>query len=637
MSVNGRSLLRFVLTVAGWAAVGFVMPYLIGTGPDKVGQLDYIEALMMVASGLLIVLGFAGQLFLGPSALFAAGGYTAAVLAEHTTLLQSLPAMCVVAIAAAVILAAVAAIPALRIGGFYLGMVTLFAALVIPAVASHLSLTGGGTGISLSAVSTFSQRPSGLALYDVGLLLVALMAGYAWLIKQSRLGRRFGAIMASEDLAQSVGIRPYHTKLVAFMLSAVPCGVAGAFYVYSQQFISPDSVTPLLSITILAGMVIGGGGSIIGPIIGTALVGAASQFMGAFEKYQGLVYGVALIGVATSLPYGFMGLYQGLRLRLRGVSPFAPTPAIAALVAGVAGEAGGGAPPVPVDGPAVEQADPALPLVVRGADRSFGGVRALGGIDLVLERGRVHALVGPNGSGKTTLLNLISGYYGPDAGTISLGEQRLDTLRAPEIAHLGIARTFQTPKLLVAGTALANVAVAADRAADGSLTGAVLHSPRSRASDRDGLVRAARALSEVGLLDTCFTMAELIPHGTQRLLEIARAMALRPRFVLLDEPAAGLSAPEVDLLKRAVRDMADHGVGVLIVEHNLPVVFDVADVVTVLHQGVVIAVGSPAEVAADPEVVRVYIGRQRVEPAAGGTMAPTGRAAAPAPPVAGRA
>jgi ABC-type branched-subunit amino acid transport system ATPase component len=416
--------------------------------------------------------------------------------------------------------------------------------------------------------------------------------------------------MASEDLAESVGIPPYQTKLTAFILSAVPCGVAGAFYVYSQQFISPDSVSPTVSITILAGMVIGGSGTILGPLIGTALVGAASQFLGSFEKYQGLVYGIALIGVAAGFPLGLVGLYQDLLARFRSVHFVRRG---ASMLDSLQQDTD-----ITDSHPGADWLVDATTsdgdLVVRGVRRSFGGVRALDGVDLTVERGSVHALVGPNGSGKTTLLNLVSGFYKAESGTISVGDQRLDNLRAAEIARLGVARTFQTPKLLVGNSALDNVLVAADQSAKGSLAGTVLHTPAARADDRRGRALAARSLQQTGLGDAPLITAELIPHGTQRLLEIARAMALRPAFVLLDEPAAGLSSAEAELLTVAIRGMARAGVGVLLVEHNLPVVFGLADVVTVLHQGRVIASGPPAEVASDEEVVRVYLGRQGGRP-----------------------
>ncbi|HLY84495.1 MAG TPA: branched-chain amino acid ABC transporter ATP-binding protein/permease, partial [Acidimicrobiales bacterium] len=498
----------------------------------------------------------------------------------------------------------------LRVGGFYLGLVTLFMALMIPVVASHLTVAGKSSGLSLATVPAFVQHPKGVALYQIGIGILAVLAGYSWLIKQSRLGRRLGALMASEDLAQSVGIVPYWSKLVSFLLAAVPCGLGGAFYVYSQQFISPGSVSPTLSIYILAGLVIGGGGTIIGPMIGTALVGAASQFLGSFNKYQGIVYGVALIGVAAGLPTGLVGMYHTVVYRFFPPRAAPPVPEVDVVTEAAAMS---GLPPslavVREPRPAAER----QLLSIRGARRSFGGVRAIDGVDLDVSERRIHALVGPNGSGKTTLLNLICGFYRLDAGEISLGDTRLDGLRAAEVAKLGIARTFQTPKLLIGDTALANVLVGADRTAEGSLVGAVLHTRRSRQAQRVGIAQSHEALGDVGLLEASAGIAAVMPHGTQRLLEIARAVALQPTFLLLDEPAAGLSLGEVEVLKGAVRQLAQNGLGVLLVEHNLPVVFDLADEVTVLHQGQVIAHGTPAEVSADPKVVRVYLGRQRLE------------------------
>jgi branched-chain amino acid transport system permease protein len=549
-------------------------------------------------------------------------------------------------VGAALVVSAVIATFTLRVSGFYFAMVSLFLALVVPAVTQNWSLTGGGNGISLVSVITFTQKPSGVALYEVGIGLIVAMAGYMWMIRNSRLGRRFGAIAASEDLAQSIGVSPYPTKLIAFLLAAVPVGLAGGFFTFSQQIMSPDSISIESSIYILAGVVVGGGGTILGPIIGVALVGAGTQFLGSFNQYQGLIYGAALVLVAMGLPTGIMGLYRDIVIwvaqRLGKPLTMAPPAAVAEGEATVpvhdevqvplhrrvfyhfrtpevptAGEikvAEAGAPAIGAPVVATNGASPDAPLVVRGAARSFGGVRAVDGVDITIERGKVHALVGPNGSGKTTLLNLICGYYRLDAGEIGVGDVRLDTLHAvSKVARRGVARTFQTPKLNPYDTALGNVLVGADRTATGSLWGSVLHSFHSRRTDKRNTVRSMAALGDVGMTDQWFYIASLVPHGTQRLLEIARAMATDPTFVLLDEPAAGLSAAEAEVLKQSVRDMAASGLGVLIVEHNLPIVFDIADTVTVLHQGRVIAEGTPAEVSADPEVIRVYIGRSPTE------------------------
>ncbi|HEX4244411.1 MAG TPA: branched-chain amino acid ABC transporter ATP-binding protein/permease, partial [Acidimicrobiales bacterium] len=567
----------------------------------------------MVGIGLNIVLGFAGQIFLGPSALFAAGGYAAALAATHFASMQNIYAMCLASVVVSIVLAAVIAALTLRVGGFYLGMVTLFISLVIPVVAGQWSFTGGQSGLSLLTILTFTQKPSGYALYVVGVGIVALLAGLAWAIRSSRLGRRFGSIMASEDLATSIGVAPYWTKLASFLLAAIPIGIAGGFYVYSQQFISPDSVSVQTSIYILAGLVVGGAGTILGPIIGVALIGLAIELLNSFNQYEGLVYGVVLILVAILMPTGIMGVLRDLLARFRP-SAMAP-PSLEELAATMGGDSAGGT------GGEARLAEPVTPvetetppLVVTGARRRFGGVMAVDGVDLTVERGKVHALVGPNGSGKTTLLNLITGYYSLDGGSIAVGDKRLDKLKGTvPVARLGIARTFQTPKLNQFETALGNVFAGADRTSLGSLLGTLFHTPRARRDDRQAMAASFVALGDVGLVTNAFDMASLVPHGTQRLLEIARAMAVRPMFVLLDEPAAGLSPAEAEVFKDAVRMMAGSGLGVLIVEHNLPIVFDVADVVTVLDEGQVIATGTPADVSRDPVVIRVYIGRQRLD------------------------
>jgi ABC-type branched-subunit amino acid transport system ATPase component/ABC-type branched-subunit amino acid transport system permease subunit len=598
---------RLVTTLI-WLAIGLALPVVYGNGVEKLGQLDYILSLVMVGIGLNIVLGFAGQIFLGPSALFAAGGYASAVAATHYTSAQNIYAMCLISVVVSVILAAVIAALTLRVGGFYLGMVTLFIALVIPVVAGQWSLTGGQSGLSLLTILTFTQKPSGYALYVVGVGIVAVMAGFAWAVRSSRLGRRFGSIMASEDLATSIGVAPYWTKLASFLLAAIPIGIAGGYYVYSQQFISPDSVTVQTSIYILAGLVVGGAGTILGPIVGVALVGIAIELLNSFNQYEGLVYGAVLILVAILMPTGIMGVLRDLLARFRP-SAMAP-PSLEELAAKAGGTDAADAlaqrvAPAETDTP---------PLVVVGARRRFGGVMAVDGVDLTVERGKIHALVGPNGSGKTTLLNLITGYYSLDGGSITVGDKRLDTLKGTvPVSRMGIARTFQTPKLNQFETALGNVFAGADRTSLGPLLGTLFHTPRARRDDRKAMAASFVALGDVGLVTNAFDMAGLIPHGTQRLLEIARAMALRPMFVLLDEPAAGLSPAEAEVFKDAVRMMARAGLGVLIVEHNLPIVFDIADEVTVLDEGQVIATGTPAEVSRDPVVVRVYIGRQRLD------------------------
>jgi len=575
--------------------LGIVMPYLAGQDIFELGQLEYILALAMMAAGLNIVLGFAGQLFLGPTGLFGISGYMAAYLALHYQIAQSLLAMCIVGVVAALVLAGLVALPALRISQFYLGMITLFLALMIPAVFSRINAFGASTGISLVVSPTFLQHPSGIALYEVGVAILLVIAAYSWLIRSSRLGRQLATIKSDDVLATSVGISPYRAKLTSFLLAAVPCGIAGGYYVYTQQLMSPGSVSATLSINVLAGVVIGGSGTIAGPIVGMSLLTGASQYLGVFHTYQGIIFGLLLIVVAVAMPEGLIGVAHRLTDRVReALGRRRPVP---------------GAPPAaPERAPDGAARPPRPALVATDVRKAFGGVQALDGVSITLRPGQVHAVVGPNGSGKTTLLNLISGYYLLDSGEIRIGDTRIDHQPPERTARAGIGRTFQTPKLLLNEPAFENVLAGADHAAGASLWQAVCRTPKGRAADRAARARARWCADAVGLRPEDLDK-HVIPHGHQRLLEVARALATRPDYIFLDEPAAGLSIAEVAELKRAVEVARADGIGVLIVEHNLPIVFEIAEQVTVLHQGKVIAHGTPAEVSADAEVARVYLGR----------------------------
>jgi branched-chain amino acid transport system ATP-binding protein len=598
------------------ATVALLAPYFVGSDPVTLGKLYFIAVLLMVGVGLNIAMGFAGEMFLGPTALVAVGAFGAASLAVRHGWAQSFPMMCLSSVIVAVLVALLIGVSTLRVAGFYFAMMTLFLALAVPTIAEHWSVMGGTVGLSLLTAPNFVQRPSGVALYEVGVAIVAALSAYSWLIKESRLGRQFAAIRSSDELARAVGIRPFRTKLVALLLAAIPCGLAGGFYVYSQEFITSDSITIQHSILILAGVVIGGTGTIAGPLIGVTIVGVASQFLGGLTVYQGLVYGGILVIVAMVLPEGVVNLWRSTRLGRRPDEASQRQRLVRREEAGV---------------DVVQQLPAAAPLgtvgglnslVVNRVGRSFGGLRALDGVDLVVDTGSVHALVGPNGSGKTTLLNLITGYYRPDGGQISIAGQPVTrSVTTSEIVSMGVARTFQTPKLIVTERVIDNVLIGAELHADGSMLGAVLHTRRSRRAFEIARARSAYALSHLGIDEGVIgSEAGFIPHGTERLVEIARALALSPMFVLLDEPAAGLSASEAESLKKVVRAMAAQGYGVLIVEHNLPIVFDIADTVTVLDQGRVIAVGTPAEVSANPEVLRVYIGGEKRDAAAVGGM-----------------
>lgn len=581
-----------VLALAG-------LPPLLGTAEFDLLKLDHIIALLMVAIGLNVVTGFAGQLSLGPGAVFAVGGYVSAILAFHYPDKVGLLLMCAAGVGAAAVVGLLAGVPALRVGGFYLGMVTLYLALLIPSIVDSFDVTGGSNGLDLlQRFPDFTQDLSGLPLYEVSLGAMLGVVALTGLLLHSRVGRRFTALRTSEVLAESLGTRSYRTKLLAFLLSALPAGLGGAFYVYSQELISKGSIDPLISINLLAACVIGGFGRVWGPVVGGAIVLGLDQFATGLQQYELMINGGLLIFIILALPEGLVGFRP--RELLRRLRPHQPSRLRAARLAVTAMSA---APP-----PLRRSTNPVGDFDLHSISKRFGGVLAVDGVDLRVRPGSLHALIGPNGSGKTTLLNVASGFYRHDSGAISIGERRMRGGDAVGTARSGVARTFQTPKLIAGASILDNVLVAADTTLHCTGIESVLRLPRGIRSHRLATERARECLDHVGLAAVAGLAAGEAPHGTQRLIEIARAVATDPLFLLLDEPAAGLSAAEVEGLKRVLRGLARAGVGVLLVEHNMPLVLDLADEVTVLHRGSRIAHGGPAEVRRHPDVMRVYLG-----------------------------
>ena len=249
-----------------------------------------------------------------------------------------------------------------------------------------------------------------------------------------------------------------------------------------------------------------------------------------------------------------------------------------------------------------------MSLAARDVTKRFGGLTALSRVSLDVMPGEVHGLIGPNGSGKTTLLNLLSGYYRPDGGGIHMAEQDLSSATVQQRANLGIARTFQKPRLLPTLSVLDNAMIGGWRDARAGFLATAFMLPRAGLDERELRNRAEELLHGVGLSHAISRRANLLEHAEQRFLEIARALTQRPQFMLLDEPAGGLTPAEIEYLGGVIRVIAESGVGVLLVEHHTDFVFRISDRVTTLDVGAVIKHGTPDQVKRDPEVVRVYLG-----------------------------
>jgi branched-chain amino acid transport system ATP-binding protein len=584
--------------------IALLLPFVQG-GAFYQQQFQLVAVYSLVAVGLNINL-YAGELVVGQSAIFGAGAYAAAVLLDRHPGTDGLVVLLFSVVVATLVGLAIG-IPGLRVGRWYLAMMSFFMIIVAQDLLGQLeSWTGGHAGIvglpPLTVLGTTVSDP--LVLYFVCIAVLAAVL----LLTRNMLTSSWGAALAtlrrSDVAAQSVGMSRYRTKLMVYGLSAIPCGIAGALFVYAQGLVLPDIFSINLSVLFLAAAVLGGERTLIGPIVGMALLQAVPIYSVSLQAWAPVMYGAFLIIVTVAVPGGIAGTLRRLWLRIAAVRD-AEAAEVVKDIDLAAVDAGGSVAPRRET------------LTVRGVDKSFRGLHALQDVSLVAEPGAITALIGANGSGKTTLLNIVSGFYRADAGTVTLGDVPLRGLGPHRVARAGIGRTFQTPILPEGTTVLNAVAAALHWRRRATLVEHMLMLPRSRRERREWKARAYALLCRVGLGESAHRRASDLSLGHRRMLELARALALEPSVMLLDEPASGLSESEVAQFRTVVHGLREAGIAVVLVEHNLKLVLDLADVLFVLDHGRLIASGTAHEVRAHPEVVRSYLGEQtsvRVRP-----------------------
>jgi branched-chain amino acid transport system ATP-binding protein len=601
-----------------WLLVAFaiVLPF-IQSGPFYQQQFQLVAVYSLVAVGLNLNL-YAGELVVGQSAIFGAGAYSAAVLLDRHPGTDGIVVI-LFSIVVATAVGLLIGIPGLRVGRWYLAMMSFFMVIVAQDLLGQLQdLTGGHAGIvglpNLTVLGATVADP--LTLYFVCVALLGLTLVLTRNMLTSSWGAALATLRRSDVAAQSVGMSRYRTKLMVYGLSAVPCGLAGALFVYSQQVVLPDIFSINLSVLFLAAAVLGGERTLLGPVIGMGLLQAVPIYSVSLQAWAPVMYGAFLIIVTVAVPGGIIGTLRRFWLRIGAVRDAEAAEVLRDIPLGAADSAAAAITPR------------RLTLTVRGVDKSFRGLRALQDVALVAEPGNITALIGANGSGKTTLLNIVSGFYRADAGSITLGDTAILGLGPHRIARAGVGRTFQTPILPEATTVLNAVVAALHWRRRATLVEHMLTLPRSRRERREWKLRAYALLQRVGLADAAHQRASALSLGHRRMLELARALALEPSVMLLDEPASGLSETEVAHFRTVVHGLRESGIAVVLVEHNLKLVLDLADVLFVLDHGRLIASGTAQEVRAHPEAVRSYLGEQsstRVAPRQrGGAVAAPG-------------
>jgi len=532
----------------------------------------------VVCSGLNILIGLSGQISFGHVAFYAIGAYISALMT-----MAGVPLVLAMACAAIVTAAvgALLAIPAVRVSGPYLAMVTIaFGFIVHHGLIEWRSLTGGANGLIGVPMPDTGSLPAstGLALIAVALMVASLLFFHR--LAGSSCGRAIRSVKATEIAARSLGFNPVQTKTLAFALSALFAGLAGSLLSPLMMFINPDSFPFTQSILFVLAVVVGGAGTVFGPLLGAILIVLVPELLSSMAEMRLLLFAGVLLGVLWIAPTGALGVLQARFSKPERLVP-RQQPDSARLASFLTCDAG--AP----DG-----------LHVKDIGIRFGGVQAAERVSFNAMPGTVTSIIGPNGAGKTTVLNMVSGFYAPDSGRIELNDD-LAGLPAWKVARAGIARTYQTTQLFAGLTVLENLLAGMQRGRLGDFW---------RKPDPQQVDIAMDLLALVGYRGSVHTQAEALPHVDRRLVEIARALALRPRVLLLDEPAAGLSRADTDQVTGLLRTIAGYGIAVILVEHDMTMVMSVSDRILVLDSGHPIAWGEPEEIRSNPEVVRAYLG-----------------------------
>ena len=535
---------------------------------------------------------------LGQAGLYALGAYTVAILATKTGagfFPAMLGAMAVTAIAGVAL-----AYPTVRVRGVYLAVVTIAFGLIVQNVAiDWRALTGGTLGISNVPRINLGAGP--LNTRDLYWLIAAVtFAGFVvhHNLMHSRVGRAMRAVAQSETAARALGIDPIRQRVLAFVLSSVFAGIAGGLYAYLNRYVNPDTFSFSDSIRFLLMVILGGAGTTFGPLIGAGVLTWIPNLLQAFGKWQLFAYGALLALVIFFLPKGIARSVRDLWMRLRrgrtqvtreaGSWP-RPSEAIDTILKVEAR----------VRGPVLQ---------TRGLTIRFGGLSAVSGVTLDIERATVHAIIGPNGAGKTTMLNALSGFYAPTEGSVTLLQDEVGGRSSDQIARSGLTRTFQNTELFADMTVEENVLIGFHARSTAGFLSTLFRLPVFHREARRQRERAALLLDYVGLSAYRDETAGNLAFGHQRRLEIARALAMSPEILLLDEPAAGLTHNEIDELIALIRDLKRLGLTVVLVEHHVDMIMAVSDHVTVLDYGEVIASGPPSAVRDDPKVIEAYFG-----------------------------
>ncbi|MFF7333419.1 ATP-binding cassette domain-containing protein [Streptomyces sp. NPDC008150] len=597
------STLKAKVPLAALAVVAlYALPYTLNGYAIHVVDIALIFAILAIGMGL--VMGVSGQINLAQVAFFGVGAYTTAILTTHSG--YGFWVAAVLGVLATVVIGLVVGIPALRMQSHYLGIVTLGLALGFVNWITNAKITGGADGISGIPVPPLFgvDLSSEYLYYYLEVVFFAASLAFGLFVVRTRLGRRLRAMRDDSLAAGAMGSEIPLLRMTAFVLASVYGGLAGVLYAGLIRFVAPESFGQSQMFLLLAMVVIGGRRSLVGCVVGAVGLVLVREALVDVAVYAQLGYGLVVVLMVVFAPTGLAGVparvlaavnkrrTPGERERAAELGPFSPDERTGATVAHEG------------DLPALE---------IRRLTKRFGALTALDDVELTVRQGEIRGIVGPNGSGKTTLFNVVSGLYRPTSGSLSALGTGIGGVAPYRLSLGGMSRTFQNLRLFGDMTVRENVMVALDRSRSTSFWQYVVWPFGVIGTERTLRREADEILRQYGLTGFADAAPGSLPYGIQRRIEIARAMASGPRLLLLDEPAAGLNGEEVGQLATIVRSIRDLGVTVVLIEHNMGLVMSLCERITVLATGRVIAEGSPAEVAAAPEVIEAYLGESLSE------------------------
>ena len=548
--------------------------------------------LFIATLGLDILVGWTGQISLGHAGLFAIGAYTSALASTRLGLPFWLSAPLGVGIAG--LFGSALAIPSLRARGPYLAMVTIAFGFMVEVTSNRWSFTGGPMGIMSIPAPTLpdgsEMTPTQYFWLIAGVALLCQL--FAANMFRARLGRTLLALQGSEIAAQSLGINVYRYKVLAFVVSSIYAGIGGVFFAHQNGFINSDTFVFSLSVSFLTSALMGGSGTLLGPLVGSVILNLIPTVFAGLQEYQLYIYGGIILMTIVFLPKGIVGNLRQMSLfqaRQRPIAAIASDRSVLDFSRSIVSNE-------PV-------------LAVHGLAKNFGGVRALSGVDLTIRRGSVHGLIGPNGSGKSTFINVVTGVFRPSAGKITLfGKQDLPLLGPHHIAAFGIIRTFQNLRLFGELSVIDNVMVGFHLQLKRGFFAQLLQTPAAVAEEASFRRKALALLEFLSIAGRANDQAKNLSYGEQRRLEIARALAARPQLLMLDEPAAGLNPTELQHLARTIGDIKAAGVTLLVIEHHMDLIMGISDVISVFDFGQKIAEGSSVAVRQNDKVIEAYLG-----------------------------